>query len=693
MKLDQATKEQIASKLLADIDDANSNYEDNIEPNIIEQYAIYNATKEFYEEMFPVLSKTSSLTSSDVADTIEWTLPALMKMFTASEDVITLQGVTVEDDKPAETMQKLINYQLQRKNNFFSILYQWFKDALITNLGIIKCYWDREEKVVKQQQQIALSEDALLQFQQQYGDKMKIIEAVPDVATGMITVTFEAPKIVKNQPVLENIIASEFRYSSDANNLDNADFVAHRKIVSIDYLRKKAKEGLYEKDAVKEVADKAKDPDYTSLDYENNPHLDERKQQSDRGRLKTELYECYVRMALKDDDEAELENYIITICNGIILRIEPNHYERHPFFVISPSIDPHKVYPTHGFTDLVGPLQHLKTAMIKQLAHNVAISNNPQMAVDVNQLVDINDVLESRQLVRTNGSINEAIQAIPRPQLQPWTFSMLDYIDQQRASRTGITPYNQGVDSNSMNKTATGVNLIQQAANQRIELIGRMFNEMGLMPLFRFLVELNQKFIDQETVVRLTNEQLTIRPDDLNGDFDLVTNGGMGASSKETEIAQAQNLGALVEKLIPTGITGTEQIYNASKKMIESMGIKNVDAYLINPQQIQQQPPAPPKATETIRIDFATLPAGAKSQLCNMQGLQTTPEDFVDQMQLEQDIKSQAEAQKIMGQGAVSVVEHHLKGVGKDRQGTQENGIRAGSPTGGTMQGNTQPSY
>jgi hypothetical protein len=677
----------ISAKLCADIKDANSNYEDNVEPNVIEQYRIYYAEKEFYEKMFPVLSKTSSLTSTDVFDTMEWTLPALMKMFTASEDIITLQGVTVEDDKPAETMQKLINYQLTKKNPIFQILYTWFKDALITNLGIVKCYWDREEKVVKQQQQIALSEDALAQFQQQYGDKMKIIEAVPDLATGIITVTFEAPKIIKNQPVIENILASEFRYSSDANNLDNADFVAHRKIVSIDYLRKKAKEGLYDKQAVKEVADKAKEPDYTTLDYENNPHLDERKQQTDRGRVKTEIYECYVKMALKDDPEEELENYIITMCQDIILRIEPNHYGRHPFFAISPSIDPHQVYPKHGFVDSVAPLQHLKTAMIKQLAHNVAISNNPQLAINANMLVDINDVLESRQLIRTNGAINEAIQAVARPQLQPWTFNMLEYIDQQRASRTGITPYNQGVDSNSMNKTATGVNLIQQAANQRIELIGRMFNETGLIPLFRFLVELNQKFIDEETVIRLTNEQLTIRPDDLNGDFDLIANGGMGASSKETEMAQVQNLSALIEKLMPTGLVGVDQIYNAGKKAIETMGFKNVDDYIMTPDKIQQQPPESPKATETIRMDFASLPANAKSQLANMLGLQTTPEDFIQQMQLEQDIKSQAEGQKIIGQGAVNVFEDMLKGV-NNGQGTQTNGTGAGNQASGTMQGN-----
>ena len=58
-------------------------------------------------------------------------------------------------------MQELINFQLE-KNKFFMKFYQWAKDALITNLGIIKVDWDREYKVM--QQQIALSPDAYQEF-------------------------------------------------------------------------------------------------------------------------------------------------------------------------------------------------------------------------------------------------------------------------------------------------------------------------------------------------------------------------------------------------------------------------------------------------------------------------------------------------------------------------------------------------
>lgn len=692
MKLDKATADMVVAKLRQDIDDADSFYEEDREPHVIEQYQIYNAEKAFYDKMFPVLSKKSSLTDCSVADTIEWTMPALMKMFTASEDVITITGVTVEDDEPAERMQQLINYQLQRKNKFFGIMYQWFKDALITNLGVIKCYWDRDERIVRQQ--VQLSPDALIEFEAQ--PKVKIVDIQPDMVTGTLLVVFDGPKVVKNQPVIENILHSEFRYSSDANNLDDADFVAHRKIVSIDYLRKKADSGLYDKAAVRQVAETAKDPDYTTLDYENNPHLDEEKQKTDRGRLKTELYECYVKMALSDDPEEDLKDYIVTICQDVILRIEENHYGRHPFFVISPILDPHKVFPEHGFVDLIGPLQHLKTAMIKQITHNIAISNNPQMAVNMAMLVDVNDVLESKQLVRTNGAIAEAIQPLARPQLQPWTFNMLDYVDQQRASRTGITPYNQGVDQNGLNKTATGVNLIQQAANQRIELIARIFSETGLNQLFRFLIELNQKFIDQDQVIRLTNETLTIRPDDLRGEFDLVVNAGMGNGTKEAAMMQAQQLGAIVEKLASVGLAGPEQFYNAGKKMLETIGEKNIDAYIISPEQ-QAQQQKPPQVDDFIKVTLDDLPINARVAYLNSKGIPVTIEDFMQQMQLdaqnkaveaeiEAKAKQSTEEHKAATNALTRTVEHHLKG-GANGQGTQINGVGAGSQAIGNMQG------
>jgi len=580
MKLSKTQEELIIGKLQQDIDASNTHYQDTIEPAVIERYDIYHAKPEYYKKKFPRLSKFSDLVSTDVADTIESTMPSIQKIFFGSTDVVTIQGADGSDgdDERAQKMQDLINYQLE-KNKFFMVFYQWAKDALITNMGIIKVDWEREYKTV--QQQIALSPDALEMFISD--PNIKVVSVEPDVNIGSFLVVFEAEQIAKNQPRIRNVLASEFRFSPDATSLNDCDFVAHRLIRNIDYLRKQEEAGLYKN--VERLAEKAKEPEYTILDEQNNENIRDKSNQTDSGRKKVELYECYVSMNVSDDPDGELTPLIVTVSNGVILRIEENTYGRHPFFTLSPRLDPHQIWPEKGFVDLIAQLQHLKTAIMRQITHNISLSNNPQIALNMQKLVDINDVIEGRQVIRLNtDDIRQAMQPVPAPQLQSWTFNMLEYIDTQKENRTGITKYNQGLDSNSLNKTATGISIITEQANQRLELIARIFAESGLSDLFRFLIELNQKFIDQETIIRLTNGPMTIYPDDLNGEFDLVVNAGMGSGAKQTNLQNLMMLKQIVTELAQVGMAGPPQFYNVAKKIIEEIGYKNTDDFVMNQQ-------------------------------------------------------------------------------------------------------------
>ena len=265
-QISDTKREEIVSKLQQDIDAANAYYEETVEPKIIERYQIYNADKAFYAKMFPKLSKRCELVSTDVQDTIESTMPSLMKTFHGSTDVVTIQGAdgTDADDARAEKMQELINYQLQL-NHSFMVDYQWMKDALITNGGIVKVDWVREYKPT--QQTVTLDAEAYAQYRPQADAAgIKVIAAQP--VPGGFSVTIEKQEMSKNQPRIMNVLASEFRFSPDATNLADADFVAHRKIVTLDYLRKQQDSGMYEH--VDELTEKATNPHYTTLDEQMN---------------------------------------------------------------------------------------------------------------------------------------------------------------------------------------------------------------------------------------------------------------------------------------------------------------------------------------------------------------------------------------------------------------------------------------
>ena len=582
----QEADKALLSLVKADIADAEAYQQSIIQPTVRERYNIYYADKEYYSHKFPILSKTSSLVSTDVADTIEWALPSLMKVFTGSDEVITIQGVTEEDDQNAEVMQSLLVYQLQRQNKFFPILYNWMKDALITGMGIIKCYWERTEGYTPETAQ--LNADAL-KLLAQTGVEITSVEG-PDVM-GDFTVTWNSPYYIKNSPKLENILVSEFLYSPDAKNLEDANFVAHRKKVTMSHLRQKEREGIYanvdmvhpDNGPVSWITDQVEDvigDHYTPL--HNN--------QQDKAREEVTIYECYTKIDFNND--GNLEDMIITIAGDVILRAEPNYMGRHPFFSISPTKDPHRIWVKRSYAELIGELQDMKVALTRQIVQNIALTNDPKMIL-AEDSINISDYIEGRKVIRKKpgSSMGDVAMAMPVNQLSPQTFQFLEYLEGQKENRTGITRYNQGLDANSLNKTATGISAILGQSAQRLELVARMFAETGISELFRFMVSLNQKFVDQETVVRLTNKQLRISPDDLNGNFDLVVNAGISISTKESTIMTLQTMLTALMQTQAAGIpiVTPQNIYNLFKKWIESAGFKNYNDYVTDPAVVQQR--------------------------------------------------------------------------------------------------------
>lgn len=582
----QEADKALLSLVKADIADAEAYQQSIIQPTVRERYNIYYADKEYYAHKFPILSKTSSLVSTDVADTIEWALPSLMKVFTGSDEVITVAGVTEEDDQNAEVMQNLLVYQLQRQNKFFPILYNWMKDALITGMGIIKCYWERTEGYTPETAQ--LNADAL-KLLTQTGVEITDVQG-PDIM-GDFTVTWNSPYYIKNSPKLENILVSEFLYSPDAKNLEDANFVAHRKKVTMSHLRQKEREGIYanvdmvhpDNGPVSWIPDQVEDAigdHYTPL--HNN--------QQDKAREEVTIYECYTKIDFNND--GILEDMIITIAGDVILRAEPNYMGRHPFFSISPTKDPHRIWVKRSYAELIGELQDMKVALTRQIVQNIALTNDPKMIL-AEDSINISDYIEGRKVIRKKpgSSMGDVAMAMPVNQLSPQTFQFLEYLEGQKENRTGITRYNQGLDANSLNKTATGISAILGQSAQRLELVARMFAETGISELFRFMVSLNQKFVDQETVVRLTNKQLRISPDDLNGNFDLVVNAGISIATKESTIMTLQTMLTALMQTQAAGIpiVTPQNIYNLFKKWIESAGFKNYNDYVTDPAVVQQR--------------------------------------------------------------------------------------------------------
>ena len=229
---------------------------------------------------------------------------------------------------------------------------------------------------------------------------------------------------------------------------------------------------------------------------------------------------------------------------------------------------------------------------VKQWIINVAQQNAGQRIVDAAHL-DMDALIDGDEIIAangTNGPLANYVYAINTPQLSPQTMTLLEYAQNEIESQTGSTKYNQGLDSNSLNKTATGITAIMGAADKRTKLIARSIAENFYVPLVKAIILLDQKYLRDEEMFRINNENVQIRREDLDIDYDLIINVGAGAGTREARI---QYLMILINQLIPmltqAGIADEKTIYNAAKDLLEEMGLRSTMAFLQDPQSPEGQ--------------------------------------------------------------------------------------------------------
>ena len=578
--------EEIRENVKREIDRADHYYQEEIEPEVIRRHKIYESDAHYYKKKFPHLTNISEVTASDFHDTVEWAIPSLIKVFFGNEDICKLQGVNSEqDERAAAAHSELIKYQLERCNDGFLVFYDWIKNSLIDNLGIVKCYWERESTI--ESKQLVMSAEELMNMQT--NPRINVL-SVEQLAPDILNVEYEeTTNITKNQPKLEVIPPSEFRFSPEAKSLEDVDFVAHRKIVNLDYLRRREREGVFQNiDSV--VEDEGTDGSIQRTDYETDLNPRAYDKINDRGKEEAKqeylLYECYVKTDINND--GILEDMIITMVGNTIVRLEENTMGRHPFFVISPIRDTLRLFPRRGIADLVGELQDLNTAFLKQIIYNIAVNNNKQAFINIDMLVDPNEFIDGRKAVRVSGNPREAVMWAPIEQLQPQVFQFLEYMNTMKENRTGITRYNQGMDANSLNKTATGITQIMNASNQRLELIARIFAETGIKQLFRHMIKMNQMYITEETFIRITDKRKPIFPEDLEGTIDITVNVGVVAGNKQQQAQAMQLLLSMYPQLLQVGLAAPEHISYAFGRLVEALGYKNVSDFIFPPDIIKQ---------------------------------------------------------------------------------------------------------
>lgn len=90
-----------------------------------------------------ILPNRSSHVTHDVADTMNWLLPPLMRTFSMGEDFLTIDDDSLPDNASVlQDAQDYLKYVFFRDNSGEKIIHDFAFDGLLQKIGIIRVYWD-----------------------------------------------------------------------------------------------------------------------------------------------------------------------------------------------------------------------------------------------------------------------------------------------------------------------------------------------------------------------------------------------------------------------------------------------------------------------------------------------------------------------------------------------------------------------
>ena len=598
------SEEELQGVISAEITDAISFIDDDIGGN----RAL--ATEYYYGQPFgDEEDGRSQVVSMDVRDTVQGILPSLMRIFFGPERVVEFAPQGPEDVQSAEQATDYVDFIFKRDNPGFKILHSAFKDALVRKAGIVKYWWD-ESVEVKAESFSMLDEQTMMFLTQDQDIEISAVREYPvpgtqpmNEAQGIMTpppmmYDVEIKRRIKSGKIkIEALPPEEFLIDRRAKSVEEATFVGHRTMKTVSDLVAMG----YDYDEMVEVAGNGNDFDNNEEYIARNPFAVISTANNGDPSSKSVLYiEGYLKVDFDGDGIAEMRRICTVGTGNKVLRNEI--VDDRQFAAFCPDPEPHTFFGMCP-ADVVMDIQRIKSNVQRGILDSLAQSIHPRTAIVEGQ-ANMEDVLNTEVGAVIRMRAPGMVQPFTTPFVGQAAFPMLDYLDDIKQTRTGISKAASGLDADALQSTTkAAVSATVNAAHQHIEMIARIFAETGLRKLFTGILKLVIENQDKARMIRLRNTFVPIDPRSWDANMDVIVNVGVGDGTLEDRINILNQVAMRQEMLIKeTGVNNPvvslPQYTNTLTKMLQLAGIKDSQNYFNQlPVDFQLPEPPPPKPT------------------------------------------------------------------------------------------------
>ena len=526
----------------------------------------------------------------------------------------------------------------------------WFKDELIQKNGVIKTWWEeREDRTEETFENQSLEQLALLTQPEDLPEDERIeIAEQEQNSDGTYNVTIRRWRKT-GKVKIDSIPPEEFVISRDAKSIQDARLVGHRCRRTISDLVELG----YPYEKLEEIGGEASDIPEDEEELVRRSADDEigtQPTRRDRSQREVWYFEGIVKADV--DGDGVSEDRFVAVAGekgrGRMLANKP-WGKRRPFAGITPCPMPHR-FVGRSLADMVMDLQLIESTVMRMMLNSAYQSINPMKIVADSGDVDMDALLTPRIGGVIRAADVNSIREIVTPFIGRDMFPVLEWLQNMRENRTGVTRYNQGLDSESLNKTARGISQIMSASQQRIELIARIAAETGVVDAFRNIQELVIKHQRRPRMIRLRNKWIEIDPRQWTAEMDVKISVGLGTGNKDQMLQHLGLIAQAQEKIVmlqggPNGpIVDWNAIYKTASKIAQNAGFKEGDMLFVDPANAPpQQPPGPSpeqqKMQAEMEMDKARLQLEMQRQQMDVQAMR---EKAAAEIQIERE-KAQAQ--------------------------------------------------
>lgn len=581
----------------------------------------------------PIVEGSSKQIMPVVWTTVNGVLSELTSTFTSGEDVVRFAALDAQDGVAAMAATKMVNKVFLHENDGYQSLHDTMKECLIARNGFMKHYWDKQKKVLVEEFDDLTKEQVDVYLASVDGD---ILEAEIEETKSVILNKDLTEKKVKKLKKEKDTKPEDVKYSGKvtyakthegvkvcyvpfeemvieptARSINDANYIAHR----VRKTKNELKQMGFDPDLVDRLPVVSSDIEAGVIANSRINNLSPLNVSDvifagDELADKLWLHENYLKTSIPDGREVILQ--VFTVHENIL---EINQVNEFPFTTFTPFPIPGSLWGESVY-DVTKDLQDLGTTVLRGIIDNV-MNANFRRYIAIKGQYNRESLLNNRPGAIIEQMAAGSVDVFPYHQLPQGLDSLMQYVNDQKEERTGVSKVGQGLDPavfKNDNSTAT-VQMVMTAALNRVRMVARNIAHGGMTDLMLSIYNLIRQNGKEPITVETAQGLLQIDPRQLPERTRMNVAVAIGPAERAE---RAQKLQALMMALtqIPQmqGFLQPNNAYYLATQLFESAGIMDVENFLTPPDKVPPPQPNPMEQMQLALMQEQVKQAGVGTQ-------------------------------------------------------------------------------